>query len=296
MMKLHSDTTIGAVTLKVQNLATMRDFYVRTVGLCVHEATTDEVVLGTETAVLLRLRWWANGRFTPPQATGLYHLALRVPSRADLGHWLRHYAQRGAPNWQGGSDHGVSDALYLSDPEGNGIEIYHDHPRSRWAVDTDGQIVALLHRLDLDALIQAAPSTPWQRLPPGTDMGHIHLKVNDLAAAQTFYMDLLGFGLKTAYQNSALFIAAGDYHHHIGLNTWQSLGSSPLPADAYGLAEGTIQLPDAAALAQVQARLETAVYPHTLTQAVACLVHDPAGIPLRLTYQTNSISQGDFSE
>lgn len=281
---LHPEATIGAVTLHVQDLVRLRNFYVRTVGLCVHDETADCVALGTETTVLINLKRLTNGRFHP-RNTGLYHLALRVPTRADLGHWLRHYARQGAPNWQGGSDHGVSDALYLSDPEGNGIEIYCDHPRERWTLDGNGQIVAMLHRLDLDALIHLAPPTRWRRLPAETDMGHVHLKVNDMATARAFYVDLLGFGVKTTYQNSALFIAAGAYHHHIGLNTWESLGVSPRPVDAYGLAEVTVQVPNVAALTAVQSCLAAANYPHT-TAAGVCLVQDPAGIPLRLHNQS----------
>ncbi|MCA9971268.1 MAG: VOC family protein [Anaerolineales bacterium] len=289
-MQIHPDTTIGTVTLRVQNLAAMRDFYARTVGLCVHAATADAALLGTETAVLLRLLRLANGRFPLPHAAGLYHLALRVPTRADLGHWLRHYARRGAPYWQGGSDHGVSDALYLSDPEGNGIEITCDHPRSRWTFAAGGQIVALLHRLDLDALIQTAPADRWRRLPAGTDLGHVHLKVSDLAAARAFYVDVLGFGVQTAYQNSALFLAAGGYHHHIGLNTWQSRGGPPPPPDAYGLAEVTVRLPDTAVLATIQARLAASSIPYTLTATGDCLVQDPAGLSLRLTGQPFEIN------
>lgn len=288
-MSLHPDTTIGPVSLKVQNLAHLRSFYERIVGLHVHEATADCALLGTETAVLLQLVRGGNGRFLP-KTTGLYHLALRVPSRADLGHWLRHYAQRGAPHWQGGSDHGVSDALYLSDPEGNGIEITSDHPRRRWTFDASGQIVALLHRLDLDALIQAAPQTRWHGLPAGTDVGHVHLKVNNLAAARAFYVDLLGFGVQTAYQNSALFLAAGGYHHHIGLNTWQSLGAAAPPPDAYGLAEVAIRLPDTAVLTPICARLAAAAYPHTIAANGDCLVQDPAGLALRLTRQSNQFN------
>lgn len=284
---LPTNTTIGAVTLNVADLNRMRDFYVRLVGLQVRTDAVGRVTLGTETADLVSLRQPDNGRYAL-RTTGLYHLALRVPDRRALAHWLQHYAAQNAPYWQGASDHGVSAALYLTDPEGNGIEIYHDRPRDGWTLDADGQIVALQKRLDLDALLQSAPQARWQGLPPQTDMGHIHLSVNDLAAARAFYVDLLGFSVKTAYGNSALFVAAGDYHHHIGLNTWQTLGASPRTAAMYGLAEAVVVLPDATAVVDTAARLAAADYPHARSTGGDCLLQDPAGICLRLTTATSA--------
>lgn len=278
---LEDTIKMGAVTLRVQNLNKLRDFYVRIVGLQVRQETADMVALGTETSTLVRLQQMPHGRVLP-HSPGLYHLALRVPDRLSLAHWLRHYATHNAPHWQGASDHGVSDALYLTDPEGNGIEIYHDHPRQRWLTDGQGQIIALAKRLDLATLIQEAPSARWRGLPPTTDMGHVHLQVNDLAAARAFYVDLLGFGVKTVHQDSALFVAAGDYHHHLGLNTWQSQGQATRPPEAYGLGDFAIVLPNTAVYNRLRTKFDQTTTPYQTTPT-ALLTQDPAGNNLCLT-------------
>lgn len=282
-------TRIGAVTLKVKNLARMETFYRQVVGLHLQKTAVGLVALGTPDETLVRLREVENGRFLP-QATGLYHLALRVPTRADLAHWLRHYAGKGAPHWQGGSNHGVSEALYLNDPEGNGIEIYCDQPRSQWQVQADGQIAVFVHRLDVNALIREAPAAKWRQLPPATDMGHVHFKVGDIDQTRHFYANLCGFQIKTAYQRSALFVAAGDYHHHIGLNTWHSLGASPLPADGYGLAETEIWLNGRSAQQQLAARLQAANWP-VRTENGDLLVTDPSGIHLRFKHNQKNFEE-----
>ena len=279
---------MGTVSLRVQDLAKMRDFYVRIVGLQVRQETADMVALGTATNTLVQLQQVSHGRYMP-HTPGLYHLALRVPDRQNLAHWLRHYATYNAPNWQGASDHGVSAALYLADPEGNGLEIYHDHPRQRWLTDKQGQIIAFAHRLDLDALIQDAPHQPWRGLPSSTDMGHIHLQVNDLAAARVFYVDLLGFEVKTAHQNSALFVAAGDYHHHLGLNTWQSQGQANRSAEAYGLDDFVVWVSHTAVYNTLCTKLKQAHYPHHTTPTTIYL-QDPAGNTLRLAQKPDPIT------
>lgn len=286
---IDPNTRIGAVTIKVENLTRMQAFYRHVVGLQVRETVDGLVALGTLDETLVWLWGLPNGR-SLPKATGLYHLALRVPTRADLGHWLRHYAERGAPYWQGGSDHGVSEALYLSDPEGNGIEIYHDQPRSQWQIQADGQIAVFVHRLDVDALIREAPAAKWQMLPPMTDMGHVHFKVSSIDMTRRFYAELCGFQIKTAYQQSALFVAAGDYHHHFGLNTWHSLGAAPLPADGYGLAETEIWLNGRSAQEQLAARLKTAHWP-VRTENDDLIITDPSGINLRFKHNQKSFQE-----
>ncbi len=280
-MKLDPATTMGAVTLKVADLPKLTTFYRDVVGLQVRAASETEVELGTPADTLVILRHLANGRF-PQDTTGLYHLALRVPSRADLGHWLRHYAENDAPYWQGASDHGVSHALYLTDPEGNGIEIYHDQPKSQWAIQPNGRVAAFARPLDLQALIAAAPAPAWSKLPDTTDMGHVHLKAGYIGAVRPFYTELLGFDVKTVFQGSALFLAAGDYHHHLGLNTWQSQGAKPTPDDAYGLAEFALVLPDEAARQHILSQLKAANYAIENETAVP-LVRDPSGNAIRLT-------------
>ncbi len=273
---IDPSTTIGPVTLNVADLTAQTRFYRQIIGLQVRAETAVHVELGTAERPLIYLRLQENGRFVQG-TTGLYHLALRVPNKQDLAHWLRHYIDCNGPHWQGASDHLVSLALYLADPEGNGIEIYWDRSQTAWHVDANGRIEMDTRRLDLEALLTAAPAAQWRHLSAATDMGHVHLKVADLAAARRFYIDLLGFGLKAQYGGSALFLAAGSYHHHIGLNTWHSAGATAPPQNAVGLAACTLVLPSVQAREHIGQRLQAAQYP--FENAVdSILLSDPSGI------------------
>jgi catechol 2,3-dioxygenase len=183
---------------------------------------------------------------------------------------------------QGFSDHGVSEAIYLADPEGNGIEVYRDRPRGEWPT-TDGRLRMGSEPLDVEALLaeaeQAAVATarePWGGLPPGTRIGHVHLHVAFLEDTLDFYTRVLGFGLTMRYGDSALFLAAGGYHHHIGANTWAGVGAPRPPAGALGLDHFVVLLPDDAALADVAGRLGAAgVEAEVRPEAIA--VADPSG-------------------
>jgi catechol 2,3-dioxygenase len=168
-----------------------------------------------------------------------------------LGHLLKSRTRLGS------ADHLVSEALYLADPEGNGIEIYRDRPRGEWSFD-DGELRMATEPLDLDDLLADAGGEPWSGLPAGTRMGHIHLHVSRLDAAERFYVGVLGFERMTSYRDSALFLAAGGYHHHLGLNTWLGVGAPPPPAGAAGLDHFELILPDEAALESVVARVREA--------------------------------------
>lgn len=276
---------IGAITLAVKNLTTVAAFYRDAVGLAVLVRSRGECVLGTDARPLVVLKEKRAGQARPGHP-GLYHLALRLPSRVALAHWLAHYTNLGCPLWQGASDHGVSEAIYLSDPEGNGIEITSDSPRSQWVVAPDGRITVFARQLDVDDLLACSPPRPWRGLPDCTDMGHIHLRVADIAQAKGFYVNGLGFGLKTELPDSALFVAAGDYHHHIGLNVWQSQGALPAPWDSLGLASFDIHFGDPTILAQTAERLTQAGYtvqPHKESTGLAQYqVVDPFGIQMLL--------------
>lgn len=250
---------IGAITLTVKNLITVTAFYRDIVGLGVLDRHGEECVLGTSERPLVVLRMNRDGHIQPGRP-GLYHLALRVPSRGDLAHWLTHYLSLGCPLWQGASDHGVSEAIYLTDPEGNGIEITCDSPRDEWDVRPDGKINVFARQLDIDSLLAQSPSTPWQCLPAQTNMGHIHLRVSEIPAARELYVDGLGLTLKTELPDSALFVAGGDYHHHIGLNNWQSRGAAPSPVGSLGLASFDIHFSDLSGLALAAKRLTHAGY------------------------------------
>jgi catechol 2,3-dioxygenase len=195
----------------------------------------------------------------PAGTTGLYHFAILVPSRADLGCSLRRLLERDYP-LTGASDHLVSEALYLDDPDGNGIEIYRDRPRDEWPMQ-GSQVRMANARLDAEGILAEAEreGRAWDGLSPRTRIGHIHLHVGDLRTAEEFYVHVLGFDVMQRWTGAgALFVSAGGYHHHVGLNTWAGVGAPPPPPDTAGLRLYTIQLPDDAARAEVVARLRAA--------------------------------------
>ena len=213
--------------------------------------------------------------------TGLFHYALRLPERADLARWLAHAARDGVP-LVGMSDHFVSEAIYLTDPDGHGIEIYRDRPREVW----EGQVWSGMttEPLDVPSLLGELddPATePFDGLPAGTDMGHVHLQVADTAEAIAFYRDVLGFELMAELFGSAAFFGAGGYHHHVGANTWQSRGSGPPPPGSAALRQATIVLPDAGERDRVAARVADAGG-EPEEQSDGVLVRDPSGIALLL--------------
>jgi catechol 2,3-dioxygenase len=220
-----------------------------------------------------------------PRATGLFHLAILTPSRLELAYSLARLARSRWP-LAGASDHLVSEALYLSDPDGNGIEIYRDRPREQWRRDERGQLAMGTLRLDLESLggeLDHAPPVP-DRLAAGTHMGHVHLQVSDLAAAEAFYAGVLGFDVTVRGYPGALFLSAGGYHHHIGLNTWNSAGSAPPATGAVGLRAFVVRLPDRADLDRVLARVSAAGVSHEQAGDGA-LVRDPSGNGVLLRYR-----------
>jgi len=187
--------------------------------------------------------------------TGLYHVALLLPERADLARWLAHAARDRVP-LAGLSDHFVSEAAYLSDPDGHGLEIYRDRPRESW----EGQVAARMTTLPLDvgdlmAEIGEPATGRFDGLPAGTVVGHVHLKVASIPETEVFYRDLLGFGLMATLGNQATFLAAGGYHHHIGANVWESRGAPPPPPGTAALRHVTVVLPDEAERGRILARV-----------------------------------------
>jgi catechol 2,3-dioxygenase len=250
---MHPSTMIGAVHLVVRRLDQALAFYRDVLGFTELARRGDTVTLGAGGRPHLVLEGRADAP-APGVATGLYHLAILLPSRGDLARALRNLAQRRVP-LHGASDHAVSEALYLADPEGNGIEIYRDRPAAEWRRD-DGTIHMTTTALDLDGLLAEPGAGDAWRLPEATRIGHVHLKVNDVAAAERFYVDVLGFDLMARYGHRASFVSAGGYHHHIGFNSWESAGAPPPPRGAAGLAAFEIVLPHRDALEAVLARLK----------------------------------------
>jgi catechol 2,3-dioxygenase len=250
------DTTVGTVALTVGDLARSLDYYQNNIGLQLQEQEGKVATLGVDHTPLLQLEELPGAQVVR-RATGLYHFALLLPSRLELARTLRQLAETQTPV-DGASDHLVSEALYLSDPDGHGIEIYRDRPRTEW-YDAQGRFQMGTLRLDLrDVLGELQQDDrPWSGLHPDTVMGHIHLQVADVAAAERFYTEVIGFEHMTDYP-SASFVSAGGYHHHLGMNNWMGVGAPPPPPTAARLLWYEIRLPNQAALDEVLARLQAA--------------------------------------
>src|SRR6476469_1406818 len=248
---------MGTVHLTVGDLGRSLDYYRQAIGLDVLEQADGEATLGSGGEPLLHLVELPGARPADGYA-GLFHFALLVPERVDLARWLAH-AARERVSLTGASDHFVSEALYLRDPDHHGIEIYWDRPREIWQDQVGVRMTT--EPLDVENLLGELDdpgSEPFDGLPSGTTMGHVHLQVAEIDSTVGFYRDLLGFGLMAQLGDSAAFLAAGGYHHHLGGNTWESRGASPPPAGTAALRHATIVLPDDAARDRVLERLERA--------------------------------------
>lgn len=236
-MPLPVDSHIGQVSLTVRNLEQSTAFYRDVIGF----ESTPEGLRPPGGRVLIELHEQPDAIPKPRRSTGLYHFAILVPSRAALGRSLRRLAEKRWPV-SGAADHLVSEALYLSDPDGLGIEIYRDRPRDTWRTSPTGELAMGTDPLDLQAVHdEPGADSPWSGLESGTVMGHVHLHVPHLDAAETFYCGRLGFDPMLRGYPGALFVAAGGYHHHLGLNTWVGVGAPPPPANAVGLRSFTIE-------------------------------------------------------
>lgn len=276
--EISAQTALGAVHLTVSDLARSLRYYRGSVGLEVLEEGGGRARLGVKGRELLVLVE-EEGAKPAFGHTGLYHLALVVPLRVDLARWLAH-AARDRVQLTGVADHFVSEALYLSDPDDHGIEIYWDRPREVW----EGKVAARMttQSLDLDGLLGEldAPATEmFGGLPEGTTMGHVHLKVAEVQSTIEFYRDVLGFGLMAQLGGQAAFLAAGGYHHHFGANTWESAGASPPPPGAAALRHATIVSPDSKERDRVLGRVGSAPAREITDGPV---VSDPSGNALLL--------------
>jgi catechol 2,3-dioxygenase len=271
---IHPATRIGAVHLVVADLDRSVSFYQEAIGLDVHRREGGMAALGVGERDLLVLLERPGARSVRGR-TGLYHFALLLPTRHDLAHALKRLADTRTP-LQGFADHLVSEAIYLADPDGNGIEIYRDRPREDWTW-TGGEIRMATEPLDVEDLLReiAGEGVVPERMPPGTVVGHIHLHVASIPQARTFYCDVLGFEAVATYGPAALFVSAGGYHHHIGLNTWAGEGAPPPPPDAAGLRYFEVVLPDREALDDVLDRVR-ATWKIDDSHPDGVLLRDPA--------------------
>ena len=282
--RLPASAHLGHVSLQVANLERSLEYYQRVLGLRVFERSTSSALLGTmrgETA-LVQLSEHTGAKPMPLHGRfGLYHFAILLPNRASLGMFITHLDKIGER--AGASDHLVSEALYLRDPDGLGIEIYADRPRSMWRV-VDRQLQMATEPLDFAAVVSAAAGRQWNGMPAGATMGHVHLHVGDLGQAATFFHVALGFDQMVWAYPGALFLAAGGYHHHLGLNTWAG-ANAPRPAtDDARLLEWRIVLSSDNEVREAVASLTGAGH-HVVKASSDWIAEDPWGTPFRLVSQ-----------
>lgn len=277
---LDPRTAPGPVTLSTSNLEGLAAFYHDRLGLSHVGREGGTLSLGVGRMELLRLVG-EPGAVPAAGTTGLFHFALLLPSRAALARALRHLAENRTP-LQGAADHAVSEAIYLADPDGNGIEIYHDKPREEWPY-LDGKLRMTNDPLDLEALWEegVAGTSTWKGLPAETHMGHVHLRVAEVEAAVTFYRDVIGLELTARMGSQAAFLSAGGYHHHIAVNTWGSLGAPPPPPGSAGLREFSLVMAGQAQIELVVAQARAAGV-KVKRSSVDASLSDPSQNALRL--------------
>jgi catechol 2,3-dioxygenase len=276
-------TRVGPVHLSVADLDRSIGYYEQAIGLRMHAREDGTAALGTGGEELLVLREEPGARAATGYS-GLYHFALLVPERADLARWLAHAAREQVP-LVGMSDHFVSEAIYLSDPDEHGIEVYWDRPRDVW----EGQVAERMTTLPLDVndlvgVLGDWRNAPFDGLADGTVMGHVHLRVAEIPATAAFYCDALGFALMAAFGAQAAFMSAGGYHHHVGANTWESRGAGQAPPGHATLERATVVLPTAGDVNRLAHEVEVlGQEPRPLDDGRGVLVRDPSGNPVALT-------------
>jgi len=257
---LPAATQIGHAHLQVADLDHAIKFYQELVGFKQISRDNETAMLSASgkfpAHIILSAR--ADAKPKPPHTTGLFHIAIRLPNRRELARVFRRLIEHGWP-FQGFADHLVSEALYLADPGGNGVELYTDRPREQWRW-RNGAVEMATDPLDVDDLLRESENdpTPWNGVHPQTDIGHVHLHVSDLPKAEAFYHGMLGFDITQRSYPGALFISAGGYHHHLGLNIWAGIGAPPPPPEAVGLLSFSINIPDGRTLDILTQRLQSA--------------------------------------
>lgn len=270
-------TFVEEVSIKVKDLGAALTFYQTIIGLHILEQTDRKAVLTTDgKRPLVTLEQPIDVVPKTGRASGLYHFALLLPSRADLSVFLRHLLETRYPF--GAADHYVSEALYITDPDGNGIEVYRDRPVSEWTWQ-DKLVEMATEQLDGEGIL-AESDAPWTGLAAGTIMGHINLHVGDLKKAEQFYTKGLGFDVVSYYPQAA-FLSTGGYHHHIAINTWQGIGAPTPPENSVGLNWYSIVYPNAEGRAQAIHQLEQ-LGASVVAEDNYFVTYDPAGNRIRL--------------
>jgi len=271
---------IGAVGLLARDLDRLTQYYLDLLGLTVLENTGKIARLGTAGGTtLLEIEHRPDAKPDDPRQAGLYHTAFLMPTRQDHARWIMHLARSQTPI-TGASDHGVSEAFYLDDPEGNGIEVYNDRPRERWHWD-NGLVVMQTKQLDIEAILrEVEPAAPYPAAPEGLRIGHVHLRVGSVEKAEQFYRGALGLDL-TRRRGGATFMSSGGYHHHVGANVWHSDGAGQRDDNRTGLAWFSVQAADAVAYDAAVDRLKDAGARVAAT-AAGVETADPFGNRVRL--------------
>ncbi|WP_457937791.1 VOC family protein [Mesorhizobium sp. 10J20-29] len=227
--------SVSRVGLKARDAEGLAAFYRTVLGLEELSRDGGTILLGARERPLLAIEADSAARPDDPKAAGLFHTAFLLPSRADLGRWIN-FAIANRIGIDGASDHLVSEALYLSDPEGNGIEIYADRPRAAWKMNGN-QIAMATERLNIPDVVGTVPAgdAGWQGAPENTVIGHVHLRAGNPAEAEAWWSDAFGLDTMAKYGPSAVFLSSGGYHHHIGANSWSSAGAGPRDPALSGL-------------------------------------------------------------
>jgi catechol 2,3-dioxygenase len=287
---IHPETEIGHVHLMVSDLSRSVQFYREMIGFNILHQDHKMVTLTADGITpLLVLEEQVNAIPKPANTTGLYHFAILLPDRSSLANWLVHIVQKRYP-LHGASDHLFSEAIYLADPDNNGIEIYADRPRERWERTENGEYKGVTEPLDVEDLLAEADHQPWGGLPDKTRIGHVHLHVSNIQEAYKFYCDALGFESTMRMGNHALFVSAGGYHHHLGLNTWAGVGAPMPPLNAVGMRLFTILLPNQDEVERVAERLKNMGI-SVIDEQETVFVKDPSGNTIQLKRKYTCKSQ-----
>ena len=285
--RLPDATRLGAVRLQVADLTRSLPFYENTLGLRVVERSTTRASLAAhgDARVLVELEERVGVRPAGNGLLGIYHFAILLPDRPSLGRFVRHLADTGVR--AGAGDHLVSEAFYLTDPDGIGIEIYADRPRESWQ-RMGRELMISTDPVDIAGLVAAAGDAPWNGMPAGTVIGHVHLHVGDLAQGADFYSEALGFDRMTWRYPGALFLGAGGYHHHLGTNMWAGSNARPPAEGNARLLEWIIEVPTARDVAEIAQSLTTAGHPVEQNTPAEARTRDPWGTQILIRVATDT--------
>ena len=276
--RLPDAARVGAVTLQVSDIEQSMDFYSGFLGFAEIERSADQVVLGVDAAPTVILKSGGKGPLRQ-RRLGLYHFAILLPDRAALGRVLDHLIRNGVH--PGASDHLVSEALYLSDPDGLGIEIYRDRPRSEWTA-REGQLEMATEPLDLESVLHEGGGQAWMGMPSGTTIGHVHLHVGGIDEAKAFYHNGVGLDVMVWSYPGALFLSAGGYHHHLGTNTWAGPRATPPETNEPQLVNWQLVLPTANDVANAAANIAAEGFAVTPEEPGGSVARDPWGTAVKL--------------